>query len=696
MTILSSLPAELAVRSFFVLALAFMAELLLHRRAAAIRHMVWTSAFAVLVLLPLPTLLLPVYSVPPGSPLQLLDPGVAIPVAQPYMSTPLPVSAPARESIASARSIDLGRLALLMWAAGAALVCIRIARAFLALRNMRVRAVEWARPRLKEELHRITGVASGVRILVTDAATVPMSWGLLRHYILLPDGMSGWSDDHLRPVLLHEFFHIRRADVAAQLLANLACAVCWYNPLVWLAWRESVKDRERAADDLVLSTGVAPTDYAESLLSVARAMASQAATACLGVGMVGKSEVEARVRSILDPLVKRRAAGGAVVLTLAVVTLALFAVRTRITAPQRPLLTNPFSPGFEASSWAVEVEGDTRQYLSPLSKHGGSNAFGLYTSPLSGFYAMADTDRDRPDIVTLRLRRSGAPRSLGELVASYVLHPGESVMLSDLGRFGVKPLRATLVPDREPNPVKLRVVNHASSVELQVTETRSSFVLAFRNTSRKYVAGLVLGSYLYRGEGFRTDRMFGGIPAVPLIAPGAVRTENEPKSTLLLHDSQRVCADPNMVLWGVAFTDGTYEGDAGRLSNLQAQLKDRKEAGLRLVAALETEAANRRPTLFELKQAALSASSPRAGTQTRDVDPSALSDISGLLHVCWLSTPGQLAYGQLSNPTGEVVRAEGTHAALLERSWQLPATQQRFDKPALRQCFADIRRLYAQ
>jgi len=161
-TILSSLPAELAVRSFFVLALAFMAALLLHRRAAATRHMVWTSAFAVLVLLPLPTLLLPAYSVPPGSPLQLLAPGVAIPVAQPYVSTPLPVSAPARKSIASARSIDLGRLALLMWAAGAALV-----------EQQRVKSLAVLEPATAL----LTGVGAGLDVPFHDAVTARAGLG---------------------------------------------------------------------------------------------------------------------------------------------------------------------------------------------------------------------------------------------------------------------------------------------------------------------------------------------------------------------------------------------------------------------------------------------------------------------------------------------------------------------------------------
>ena len=54
----------------------------------------------------------------------------------------------------------------------------------------------------------------------------------------------------------------------AQLLAQIACALHWFNPLVWFAaWRLGL-ERERACDDLVLASGVRPSAYAGHLLEI--------------------------------------------------------------------------------------------------------------------------------------------------------------------------------------------------------------------------------------------------------------------------------------------------------------------------------------------------------------------------------------------------------------------------------------------
>ena len=54
------------------------------------------------------------------------------------------------------------------------------------------------------------------------------------------------------------------------MLARVATAIFWFNPLAWVLAREAHQLREEAADDAVLAADIADTDYAQLLVGVAR------------------------------------------------------------------------------------------------------------------------------------------------------------------------------------------------------------------------------------------------------------------------------------------------------------------------------------------------------------------------------------------------------------------------------------------
>ena len=90
---------------------------------------------------------------------------------------------------------------------------------------------------------------------------MPMTWGCLPAVgplpgagarVLLPAEAEEWPEDRRRAVLLHELAHVKRRDCLSQLIAQLACAVHWFNPLIWLAGHRMLVERERACDDLAL------------------------------------------------------------------------------------------------------------------------------------------------------------------------------------------------------------------------------------------------------------------------------------------------------------------------------------------------------------------------------------------------------------------------------------------------------------
>jgi len=95
-------------------------------------------------------------------------------------------------------------------------------------------------------------------------------------------------------VMLHERMHIRRLDLISQLVAQVACCLYWFHPLVWVAAAWHKREQELACDDAVLREGIAASEYAGHLLEVARASSMPAPA------MAEMSHLEHRVRAVLD------------------------------------------------------------------------------------------------------------------------------------------------------------------------------------------------------------------------------------------------------------------------------------------------------------------------------------------------------------------------------------------------------------
>ena len=145
-----------------------------------------------------------------------------------------------------------------------------------------------------------------VRIRRSDRVTAPIMWGLFRPTILLPADADNWGEDRLRAVLLHELAHIRRNDWESQLIAQMMCAVYWFNPLVWFAARRMRVEAERACDDYVLRSGYQSTDYAQHLVDIVRTVKETDSVSRAAVAIVRSSKIEERIRMILAENLNRR------------------------------------------------------------------------------------------------------------------------------------------------------------------------------------------------------------------------------------------------------------------------------------------------------------------------------------------------------------------------------------------------------
>ncbi|HXW07331.1 MAG TPA: HEAT repeat domain-containing protein [Vicinamibacterales bacterium] len=326
--------ADAVIKATLLLSLAGLVAAVLRRSSAATRHLVWTlglmCALAVPALsLAVPRWQLPIVTVERAVPEPRLDAGRSVPANAPAPRQSRHQSSPLRDGDAPGRSMpgapspappagtpllsNVSWPAVLgaVWLAGALLIVGRLAVGLLAVQWMsrRTEVVTDARwlP-LARELAAEVGVSPRLTFLRSARATMPMAWGLLKPSVLMPADADGWPVSRLRIVLLHELAHVKRRDCLTHALAQLACAVHWFNPLAWVAARRLRTERERACDDLVLAAGTRGSDYADQLLDIARVMrAGRFPVVIMGatLAMAHQSQLEGRLIAILDPKVPR-------------------------------------------------------------------------------------------------------------------------------------------------------------------------------------------------------------------------------------------------------------------------------------------------------------------------------------------------------------------------------------------------------
>lgn len=303
-----------ALKSTAVLAVAWFSVFLLRRHSAATRHLVWTAALAAVVALPLLLVSLPALRVPAVA--ALLPEATSVMFRASASTSSDTGGLPSVLRPGAVNSFGPGawrpdwKIALmLLWVAGAAVVFIRMLMAGTAIRHIRRTAKPFFDRDLCGALSQSLGIGNPVDVLETKTGSMPMACGLLRSAILMPAEAVHWSEERRRIVLLHELAHVRRGDLSTHLLARMALTIYWWNPLAWTAWREFLKERERAADDLVLSTGARASEYASHLLDVARSLQCSPAVAWVAAPMARRSQLEGRLRAILDSGANRKQPG---------------------------------------------------------------------------------------------------------------------------------------------------------------------------------------------------------------------------------------------------------------------------------------------------------------------------------------------------------------------------------------------------
>ncbi len=310
----------------------------LRRASAASRHLVLALAAAVLVLLPVMVAVLPVWdlAVLPEvetryggpTPAAAPPPGVQTPgyherdrprgddaPAPPPSGVGFFLRSQGFQSLAGALAISI-------------LLLLRLALGLYRLSRLRTASrpapPEWQA--LLDQQRRRLSIARPVRLTVSSSVAVPVTFGWRRPVVLIPEVALGWEEEPLREALVHELSHVRRGDWPVQMMSRAACALHWFNPLVWLLCRRLLLEAELACDDQVLQAGTGAEGYAERLVALARQVRGAARRPAAAVAFARPSGLASRIASLLDSGRRRGGPGRLAVAGAAAAALVLLLV----------------------------------------------------------------------------------------------------------------------------------------------------------------------------------------------------------------------------------------------------------------------------------------------------------------------------------------------------------------------------------
>ncbi|HVH61294.1 MAG TPA: M56 family metallopeptidase [Candidatus Sulfotelmatobacter sp.] len=294
-------------KATLLLGLAASAAYLLRHHSATRRHYVWALGMASSMALPLLMLLLPSWhSATLGNLARFLGTGHAAMKNTTFQGLPSMVIDAATASPLSGQMLNL---ILLLWGLGTLFVVVSLLGGLARLAWISAQATPVAGEDWVQTVVRICGqlgVARRVRVLeCADAASMPLTWGIVRPRILLPAGATEWSEELREVVLSHELAHIARHNWLVQICAELSRGLYWFHPLAWFAAASLRRESERACDDSVLNSGVEASRYAKQLLDLARTLKNAHRGWSAALAIARPSNLERRFIAMLDPNLSR-------------------------------------------------------------------------------------------------------------------------------------------------------------------------------------------------------------------------------------------------------------------------------------------------------------------------------------------------------------------------------------------------------
>ncbi|MGE0609164.1 MAG: M56 family metallopeptidase [Pirellulales bacterium] len=235
---------------------------------------------------------------------------------------PVPLRDVVQDSQPAVKNIPQWPLAV--WGLGAAFCLLRWCIGWLRLRHLVRRAmpVDPACQRRAAGLASRLHLKGGFRLLALPGLAGPVAFGIRRPTVGLPVGFQQqFSPAEQDAILAHELAHLAAGDPAWRLLADIAAALWWWQPLAWWSRGKLDAASEAVADEASLLLDDGPQTLAACLVSVGQTLLQSQRLGWNGIEGGGfRSSLGRRVARLLNMhgrVWRAKRGGGLIVCTVA-------------------------------------------------------------------------------------------------------------------------------------------------------------------------------------------------------------------------------------------------------------------------------------------------------------------------------------------------------------------------------------------
>jgi len=163
-----------------------------------------------------------------------------------------------RAIAASLAILSLGIVARLAW----------LVIGLMALRRLRreARTEQTVSPAIDRAIDLVGARAD---VLRSRAVRHPVTFGVVRPVVLLPDSYGSLDETEQVAVLCHEFLHVRRHDWLFTVTEEILRAVLWFHPGIWWLLGQVDLSREQLVDQEVVALTERRQSYLKALVTLA-------------------------------------------------------------------------------------------------------------------------------------------------------------------------------------------------------------------------------------------------------------------------------------------------------------------------------------------------------------------------------------------------------------------------------------------